>query len=170
MQRTAEQVRNLRDFINQLWAIPASKFAMHDYDCGTAACMEGWYRRLHGDEVPAREAFGLDDWASICHMGKHPELSVLERFDELLKPEERKLAMLHILTQMLNTGQGCWIVALVETVGPELAKAILEGVSEVPELSAGFPTGEITAAPMQRALPDRAEPHKEAALLLEEAW
>ena len=169
MKRTADQVRNLRGFINELWAIPASQFMMKNYDCGTAACMQGWYERLYGRRVAPCSRFGLDTWSDMCHMVGHRSHSLV-RFDQLLSPEERKLAMLHILTQALNTGHGCWIVALVETVGPELAEAILEGVSEVPELSAGVPSGETTAASMQRAMPDRAEPDQEAALLLEEAW
>lgn len=169
MKRTADQVRNLRDFINELWAIPASQFIMVNYKCGTAACMQGWYERLYGGRVTPQDRFGIDAWDGMCHMVGYSGASSLTRFDELLKPEERKLAMLHILTQQLNTGQGCWIVALVETVGPELAKEILEGVSEVPELHEGVPAGETAAAPMQRAVPDRAEPTQEAALLLEEA-
>lgn len=171
VQRTAEQVRNLQDFINELWAIPASEFAMRNYECGTAACMQGWYERLYGIRgVRPSDRFGIDEWHNMCHMVGHRGSSLTE-FDRMLSPEERKLAMLHILTQALNTGQGCWIVALVETVGPEVAKEILDPeIKEMSTLQRHIPAGETTTASMQRALPDRAEPHKEAALLLEEAW
>jgi hypothetical protein len=179
--RTAKQVKALGDFINELWAIPPEQFIMSDLDCGTAACIQGWFDRFYAlrnikiefSEHHAAMMFGvnLSAWLDITHMYKLYEMA---RFDELVTPEDRKLAILNLLTQLLDSGDCSWTVALVETVGPEMTRLLDVNTpdedKDLQELRRAVRRRPAQKDVVQRALSDRAFPDQEAQVLPEEAF
>lgn len=183
--RTPEQVQNLQKFINMLWGVPAENFIMRDVKCGTACCIEGFRREfLSMGEFEAgttagrmaERQFGIraDTWSDITLMATTYSM---QRFDKL-PAEERKLAMLEVLTDQLNTGRHDWTKTLVDVFSPEVAQELKDAYKEdgiaisesqeVPALRPAIRSNPPQQAPVQRAVRDRAGPDQEAALLLEE--
>lgn len=183
--RTPEQVQNLQKFINMLWGVPAENFIMRDVKCGTACCIEGFRQEFLGIEAfkpgtsagqMAERQFGIPAsvWSDITLMASTYSM---RGFDKL-PAEERKLAMLEVLTDQLNTGRHDWTKTLVDVFSPEVAKELADAYKEdrialsesqeVPALRPAVRSNPPQQAPVQRAMRDRAGQAEEAALLLEE--
>lgn len=175
--RTAEQTANLKRFISFLWAQPDSAFIMDGIDCGTACCVEGWRRRVMGCHDRhfrsgdcANEQFGISrgDWHRLIVL----DSGDMTEFDKL-KPHIRKRAMILVLEQQLSYGGHDWLDALLSVAGERAtARIMLDGSAakgqEVRPLQAPVRGEPSAPSAVQRALPNRAVPREEAALLLEE--
>jgi hypothetical protein len=125
----------IQEFINELSAVEDEKFVMGDFDCGTAACLLGWYRRFYmtNDEITmgsscehAARRFGVypSEMRSLMTMympTREMKPNPMGIFDRL-PPAARKQCAIRVLELLMETGTAQWPVALTDVLTPEQLK------------------------------------------------